>query len=165
MGRVEDVDQIEMQEEEQYIIQPYFQNFFPEDNLWYKLVRFQDCYRLAHVEEQIAIIEGVLGIKPPLGYVEHMRRVRKRDKDIWWGKKLEGRLSPWEEGDNYSEEDEEEDDDDKMERGSEEEEDLRKYQDNIIFISQSNYMIKQEVSIRELDNLRRELYYREYYYK
>ena len=94
-----------------------------------------------------------------------MRRVRKRDKEIWLEKKLEGRLSPWEEGDSYSEEDEEEDDDDEMERGSKEEEDLRKYQDNIIFLSQSNYMIKQDVSIRELDYLRRAWYYRDYYYK
>ena len=54
MGIVENVDQIEMQEEEQDIIPPYFQHFFREEDSWYKLVRFEDYYRLAHVEEQIA---------------------------------------------------------------------------------------------------------------
>ena len=83
MGMVENVDQIEMQEEEQDIIPPYFQHFCWEEYSWYKLVRFEDYYRLAHVEEQIAKEECVFGIKPPLGYVEHMRRERKKDKEIW----------------------------------------------------------------------------------
>ena len=41
----------EVDEEEQDIIPPYFQPLFWEDNSWYKLVRFEDYYRLPHIED------------------------------------------------------------------------------------------------------------------
>ena len=101
----------ELDEEEQEIIPPYFQPLFWEDNSWYKLVRFEDYYRLPHIEDRIEKEKCWYGIKPPLGYIEHVRRERKKDKEIWLEKKLEGRLSPYEDWDSYGEEDEEEDDD------------------------------------------------------
>ena len=70
-------------EEEQEIIPPYFQPFFWEDNSWYKLVRFEDYYRLPHIEDRIEKEKCWYGIKPPLGYIEHVRRERKKDKEIW----------------------------------------------------------------------------------
>ena len=155
----------ELDEEEQEIIPPYFQPLFWEDNSWYKLVRFEDYYRLPHIEDRIEKEKCWYGIKPPLGYIEHVRRERKKDKEIWLEKKLEGRLSPYEDWDSYGEEDEEEDDDEEIERGSIEEVDLGKYQENIIFLTQSNYMIKQDVRTRVLDYWRRQWYIMDYNYK